>query len=402
MWGGAHPTVLMRHGGDSFSLYGDSVMSKLRVPIAKPKPDIRRFLDAMSGRIVPQRAPMVEYLIDDAVMRPILENLMGRKWVTTADKVESMSGQMEPSKERLEVTNAWLDNQIAFWYHMGYDFIRAEVSLPLPAVALVTPDTAKGNEDHNRAWQGLQEGPIKTWEDFEKYPWPSVSERDFYTHQYICDHLPEGMGFITCHAGGVYEHTSRLMGYEGLCCHLHDDPELVKAVVDRLGGLIREYNRHLLELDGLAAIMQGEDLGFKTQTLLSPKDIRTYFLPWHRKYAQMTHARGKPYYLHSCGKIDAIMEDLIEEVKIDGKHSFEDGILPITEAKRLYGHRICLLGGVDVDKLARWEPDRLRKHVRRIIDECSPGGRFAIGAGNSIPSYIPVENYVTMLDEALT
>lgn len=374
---------------------------RLRVPLEKPRPDVRRFLDTLSGKRTSGPVVPVEYLIDNAVMRPILENMLGRKWVDTSDKTEFVGGQMDFSRENLAIVNAWLDNQIAFWYHMGYDFIRAEVSLPLPAVSLVAKDTAAGHEELNRAWQGLHEGPIRSWKDFEKYPWPRITDDNFYIHRYICEHLPDGFGFITCHAGGVYEHASRLLGYENLCVMLYEDPALFKAVVDRLGGLIEEYNARLLQLDGLTAVFQGDDFGFRSQTLISPAHLRQYILPWHKTYARMVHDRGKPYFLHSCGQVSAIMEDLIEDVRIDGKHSFEDGVMPITEAKRLYGDRISLLGGVDVDKLARYAPDQLRKHVRRLIDQCSPGGRFAVGAGNSVPSYIPVENYLTMMDEAL-
>jgi uroporphyrinogen decarboxylase len=375
-------------------------MGQWNMKLRKPKPDIQRFLDALTGRTAPDRPPMVEYLVDNAVMQPILEDMLGRKWVDTSDKTEYMGGQMDLSKENRAAIDGWLDNQIAFWHHMGYDFIRCEVSLPLPAVALVTADTATGNEDHNRAWQGLHDGPIQTWDDFERYPWPEVADSNFYIHQYICDHLPDGFGFITCHAGGVYEHVSRLLGYENLCLMLYDNPELVKAVADRLGGLIRQYNEHLLQLDGLVSIFQGEDFGFNTQTLIPPKHIREMFLPWHKKYAQQVHKAGRLYFLHSCGEISAIMNELIDDVKIDGKHSFQDNVLPVTEAKRRYGDRIALLGGVDVGKLATLEPDALRKYVRGIIETCAPGGRFAVGAGNSIPSYIPVENYLTLIDEA--
>ncbi len=35
------------------------------------------------------------------------------------------------------------------------------------------------------------------------------------------------------------------------------------------------------------------------------------------------------------------------------------------------------------------------------MDDCGPRGRYAVGSGNSIPSYIPVENYLAMVDEAL-
>lgn len=95
------------------------------------------------------------------------------------------------------------------------------------------------------------------------------------------------------------------------------------------------------------------------------------------------------------------MPDLIEDVGIDGKHSFENAILPVLEFQRRYGDHIAVLGGVDVHVLSSAGPDEVRRHVRDIIDACAPAGRFAIGSGNSIPSYVPVENYLTMLDEAL-
>ena len=42
-----------------------------------------------------------------------------------------------------------------------------------------------------------------------------------------------------------------------------------------------------------------------------------------------------------------------------------------------------------------------RQTGRRSGLERGAGGRYAVGSGNSIPSYIPVENYLAMVDEAL-
>lgn len=376
-------------------------LSHLNVPVQDPRPDIEAFLDAMSGRSVPGKAPVMEYLIDNALMKPILEDMLGRTWVETSDKQEYMGGQMDFSQAALDTINAWLDNQIEFWYRMGYDYVRVEVSLPLPAVSHVTKDTAEGWQDHNRAWQGLEPGVIQSWEDFEKYEWPEVTDNAFYIHTYICDHLYDGLGFISCHAGGVYEHLSRLMGYEGLCYALYDDRDLVKAVADKIGGLIYQYNERLLKIEGLSAIMQGDDFGFNTQTLIPPSDMREFIFPWHRKFSEQIHARGKQYFLHSCGKVDGLMEEFIDDLKLDGKHSFQDNIMPIWEYKKKWGDRIALLGGVDVDKLVSYRPEELRTYVRMVMEKCSPGGRFAVGAGNSVPSYCSVENYLTMLDEAM-
>jgi uroporphyrinogen decarboxylase len=94
------------------------------------------------------------------------------------------------------------------------------------------------------------------------------------------------------------------------------------------------------------------------------------------------------------------MPDLIETVGIDGKHSFEDAIIPVAEFHARYGDRIAVLGGIDVDILARGTPDDVRARVRQTIAACAPRGRYAVGSGNSIPSYVPVENYLAMLDEA--
>ena len=77
-------------------------MGDFLIPFDKPKPDIERFLNAVSGKKIPEKAPIMEYIIDNALMKPILEKMMGRKWVETSDKTEYIGGQMEFSRENME------------------------------------------------------------------------------------------------------------------------------------------------------------------------------------------------------------------------------------------------------------------------------------------------------------
>jgi len=122
-------------------------------------------------------------------------------------------------------------------------------------------------------------------------------------------------------------------------------------------------------------------------------------LPWHKKLARIVHNYDLPIILHSCGNLAAIMDDIIDDVQVDAKHSFEDKILPVTEAKRRYGNRIALLGGVDMNFLCNADSEAIRRYVRNIIEICAPGGGYALGTGNSVTNYVPLENYLTMLDE---
>ena len=357
------------------------------LPLAKPRPDARRSIDILLGRAQSGRPPLVEYIVDEAVMRPVVEGLLGRPWIA--------GGEDRASQE------AWLANFVAFWHRLGYDAVRFEVGLPFAENRLLagTPERETGQP---RSWADEHRGLIMTWDDFERYPWPDVAAFDFSPFEYLDRHLPEGMGLFASHAGGVFEHLSWIMSYEGLCFALMDDPALAEAVSAKVGERIEAFTRHLLTLDNLCAVFGGDDMGFRSATLVSPDDLRRLVLPWHKRLAAQAHARGAPYFLHSCGNIAAIMDDLITDVGIDGKHSFEDAIVSAVDFQSRYGERIAVLGGIDVKILSAGSEGDVRRRTREVIDACSPRGRFAVGSGNSIPSYVPVANYLAMVDEALS
>jgi len=129
--------------------------------------------------------------------------------------------------------------------------------------------------------------------------------------------------------------------------------------------------------------------------------LRKLVLPVYTRMAAEAHAAGKPFILHSCGNLAEIYNDLIDVCKIDAKHSFEDAILPVGEFKKLYGKRITPLGGLDVDVICRSNAEELRKYVRRHVEQCfAQDGHWALGTGNSLTNYMPVENYMVVLEEA--
>ena len=90
------------------------------------------------------------------------------------------------------------------------------------------------------------------------------------------------------------------------------------------------------------------------------------------------------------------------EIGFDGKHSFEDTILPVTEAYQRYGQRISVLGGIDVDFLCRASEAEIRSRVRETLEACTGkdrGNGYCLGTGNTVANYMPVDNYLVMLDE---
>ena len=189
------------------------------------------------------------------------------------------------------------------------------------------------------------------------------------------------------------------MGYVPLALALKDEPSLVEAVAQKVGELLVHLYTTAAEIPNVGALWIGDDMGFRTATMISPDDLRRLVFPWLGRIAGIAHAKGMPFLLHSCGNLSQIMDDLISTVGIDARHSFEDAIQPVSEAKRLYGDRVALLGGVDMDFLCRASEEDVRAYTRHLIDACAPGGGWALGTGNSVANYIPLSNYLAMLDE---
>ena len=140
-------------------------------------------------------------------------------------------------------------------------------------------------------------------------------------------------------------------------------------------------------------------MGFKTGPMIAPVHLRKYVFPLQKKVAAVAHEQGKLFLLHACGNLEAAMDDLIDDVGIDGRHSFEDVIEPVESFTARYGHRVAVLGGVDMDILARGTEERVRARTRQILEACAPSGAYALGSGNTVANYLPLRNFLAMLDE---
>ena len=360
----------------------------IKVPLKNPRPNFEEFKRIIRGEKEAKRVHFVELFADTEIVNFITKNVLEEEVIPWSPETEMDS----------------LKQYINWWYRMGYDYTTIIGSgfsgLNFPSKAGKTEDTASLPRKE-RTWVEEGKGIISSWEDFEKYPWPNPNKVDYSLYEFIAKNLPEGMEMMICPCSGVFEISSEsLLGFEGLSYLLYDSPDLVEAVFNRVGETIYSFYKNIVELDKVGGFFQGDDMGFKTSTIVSPEILRKLVLPWHKKFTSLAHQYNKMYWLHCCGNVLTLMEDFIENIKIDAFHSFQDAIIPVTEFKRRYEDRVATLGGVDVDKLCRLDDVGLRKYVRGILDECMPN-RYALGSGNSIANYVSVKNYLIMLDEGL-
>ena len=198
---------------------------------------------------------------------------------------------------------------------------------------------------------------------------------------------------------GVFEISEDLVGYEYLCCMIAEEPGLVAEIYRRIGSLMLGIWKTFLKRysDSFAICRFGDDLGFKSSMLLSPATIRQHILPQYARIIDLVHEHEKPFLWHSCGNIFPIMDDVIA-LGIQAKHSNEDVIAPYMKWISSYSDRIALLGGIDLDVLCTNKPDDVFQIVLERARENRLMARgYALGSGNSIPEYVPVEGYLAMV-----
>ena len=346
----------------------------------KPDPDFNRLLKVLRRDGPPDRVPFIELIVGgDAV-----DEALGTKSVPPT------------GPHRREIARENQRRSVEFLHRAGYDHVPCSLDVKLALIKHDAPDPS--DESRTRSWVTESDNFMSTWEQFEQYPWPRYEDIDFGRLELLAEIMPDGMKVLG-QTGGVFEYSSRIIGYETFCYLLLDNRELVQAVVDRVGQHLLGIYQTMVQPDIVGACWVSDDMGFKTQTMISPTDLRELIFPWHKRLAEVIHDSGKPVLLHSCGNLSAVMDDLIDDVGIDAKHSFEDVIGPVTDFKEQYGDRVGVLGGIDVDFLCRRSEAEIRQYVRRVLDACAPGGGYALGTGNSVANYVPTENYLAMLEE---
>jgi uroporphyrinogen decarboxylase len=339
-------------------------------------PDYRHVVDAATNR-KPARMPVYEHIIAPEIMARVLGIEM---------KCPGPGDDAATFRE-------FYAKICRFWREMTYDTVSFEGT-----IVDILPN--------HGAILGGRPGPIQNRADFERYPFDELPElywKQWEPHlEALAQVLPDGMKAVGGCGNGVFEISEDLVGYEYLCLLMFDDPQLFGELYVTIGNLMTRLWSRMLERYGhlFAVGRMGDDLGYKTSTLLAPETIVAHILPQYARIISLIHGAGKPFLLHCCGNIFSVMDDILK-TGIDAKHSNEDQIAPFGRWIDLYNDRIGLFGGIDLNLLCTQD----RKTVVEEVVHQGSGFRakakgYALGSGNSIPDYVPVDNYLAMIEAA--
>lgn len=291
-----------------------------------------------------------------------------------------------------EVGGTWAHRTMYAYARAGFDhFITAPTAFAFPA------------ENRCLSTMSINDSMFSTREGFDAYrkKIPDPGELPLDNYLALAEALPGKMKLIPSCPNGILENVIRLVGYENLCIMRYEDEELFSDIFEYVGSLTKKHILRAMKFDFVGAIMLNDDWGFNTQTMLSPADLRKYVFPWYKEVIAEAHACGKYAILHSCGAYRDIIGDIIDDMKFDARHSYEDNIVPVEKAYEELQGKLAVLGGIDINFLVNAGEDEIRRRCRDMLDRAASRGGYALGSGNSIPEYIPDSHFYAMMETAL-
>lgn len=239
----------------------------------------------------------------------------------------------------------------------------------------------------------LGKGMVRTRRDLKKIKLPDPDDDEIYepARNFVENY---GKNYATfCYFNVGIDNVIHSLGFEKFAIALYEDRALVVELLDLFTSWIEKAAVHLCDL-GFDVIWVGGDIAYKKGPLVSPTLFRSLFLPRMKKIAEKI---SLPWIYHSDGNIVPIIEDLLS-LGMNGLNPIDPKGMDIFWMKKHYGKRICLVGNIDVDLLARASPNLVKQITMKTIEGVGMGGAYILASGNSITSYCRVENVLAMCE----
>lgn len=274
----------------------------------------------------------------------------------------------------------------------GSDFYRVEMA-PHPDFR----PPASGTDEWGVVWRNIgtcthgeaEDSPLKEWSDLDSHRIPDADDPARWK---VLEGIREKAGdkFLLGTGTSIWERVHFLRGLQNAWMDIHSNPGELQELVDILVGMNLTMIRHYAEL-GYDGFLFADDWGLQNRLMISPEKWREIWKPRYATIYKAAHEAGLVTFLHSCGYIVDILDDLIE-VGLDVIHMDQQENMGLELLGERFGGRLTFFSPVDVQKtMASGDLDAIRAYAHRMVHTLGrPEGGFIprwytdpVGAGHT-------------------
>lgn len=261
-------------------------------------------------------------------------------------------------------TPAWLPHD--FPGQWGSDFAWLAAATPSP-----DHRPTKGVDEWGAVWDNVGDclvGEVKVYplEDWANFDTLSVPDLNSPGRWQLLDGVRERAGdqFLLGFGFSLYERIHFLRGLENTWTDIYEYPDELARLIDRLV----EMNLVAVEKYAAAGVdgyFFTDDWGLQERLMIDPVKWREFWKPAYARLFQAVHDAGMHTFMHSCGHIVAILDDLIE-IGLEAVHMDQQANMGLELLGQRFGGRINFFSPVDIQVGMQGALDDVRAYARQM------------------------------------
>lgn len=213
--------------------------------------------------------------------------------------------------------------------------------------------------------------PLSKWESLDTYKWPDPDNPSFY----------EGMEQKFYGAGEKYittgifmllfERMQGLRGFENVLMDFYLDREKIEKLADRIVDFdLSVINNIATRFPGMIdGLTFSDDWGTEKSLIINPQLWREFFKPRYKKIFDACHKVGWHVWMHSCGKVNDIIGDLIE-IGLDVINLQQPRVLGIEEIGKQFAGKICFQSLCDIQHTLPFASQSDIENEAKLLLQC--------------------------------